>query len=63
MNCAEAAKKFADWADSAGKADMPIKVNAGRTALMREAARAGIEIRPRVRGGGLCTSGGTKSFR
>lgn len=52
MNCAQAAKKFADWADMAGKEDMPIKVNCGRTALMREASRSGIALRPRVRGGG-----------
>lgn len=62
MNCAQAAKKFADWADMAGKEDMPIKVNCGRTALMREASRSGIALRPRVRGG-RCTSGSTRLFR
>lgn len=62
MNCAEAVKKFADWADSAGRVDMPIKVNATRRTLMSEASRTGIEIGPRVRGG-LCSSGSMRFCR
>lgn len=53
MNCAEAAKKFADWCDAGGRDDMPIKVNATRRSIMSEAARSGIAIRPEVRGGAL----------
>lgn len=53
MNCAQAAKKFADWADAAGKPDLPINVNVTRSAIMTEAARSGIEILPKTRGGPL----------
>ena len=62
MNCAQAVKKFAEWADLSGKEDIPINVNATRASIMREASAAGIEIRPRVRGG-LCTSGSMRSWR
>lgn len=53
MNCAEAVKRFAEWADLAGRIDIPIKVNATRRTLMSEASRTGIAIAPRIRGGSL----------